>query len=457
MARATGKQRKHGVLPVHAPAQGKRRGCTRQKAPTSEEKKSSPSAKPKAKGHGCTRPMPWNKGVRQTKSGKQHLFIPRDQIPLFLAVALYWAGPKYACVLWLTLVTSRRISETLLLRGTDIRVQGGEDHDAGHILFQLRPEDDDLGGSGKLGAEKVVARLSKDAIAAIQQLRTDGLEYELRPVLEPFKVAAPLLFQMKPLNKGRFQLDTESDDFIFATASKKKNCRPNMSRQSVWDALKVVRKIMFQLTGNRRYNPAKKFQGSRVTVHGATRHTSASLLLSNKHSDEKQPSEPVILEIQQRSDARVFWKHYYHAEEEQVEAALEYGAAPSLYAKEETPTPAAEPPSSWNKEAVAVPCTKQTVDASADLDGAKNTVAAPCEYRSPSLAYKQEKDKLENTVAAPCEKQKPVSLPAQDNNHVPGKVHQYVSRNAGVLCFDLFAVASWKSSWSILIARHFTL
>ena len=148
--------------------------------------------------------------------------IPRDQIPLFLAVALYWAGPKYACVLWLTLVTSRHISEPLLLRGTDIRVQGGEAHDAGHILFQRPPQDDNLGGSGKLGSEKVVARLQKDAIAAIQQLCTDGLEYELRPVLEPFKVAAPLIFQMKPLNKGRFQLDTESDDFVFATASKKK-------------------------------------------------------------------------------------------------------------------------------------------------------------------------------------------------------------------------------------------
>ena len=148
----------------------------------------------------------------------------------------------------------------------------------------------------------MVARLPKDAIAAIQQLCTDGLEYELCPVLEPFKVATPLIFQMKPLNKDRFQLDTESDDFVFATASKKKSCRPNMSRQSVSDALKVVRKIMFQITGNRSYNPATKFQGSRVTVHRATRHTSASLLLSNKHSDD--------LEIQQRSDARVFWKHY---------------------------------------------------------------------------------------------------------------------------------------------------
>ena len=51
----------------------------------------------------------------------------------------------------------------------------------------------------------------------------------------------------------------------------------------------------------------------------------ATLLLSDKHSDEKGLSEHVILEIQQRSDARVFWKHYCHVEEEQVEAALEYG------------------------------------------------------------------------------------------------------------------------------------
>lgn len=180
-------------------------------------------------------------------------------------------------------------------------------------MFQRRPQDDSLGGSGKPGAEKVVARLSKDAIAGIQQLCSDGLEHELRPILEPFKVAVPLIFQMKPLNKDRFQLDTDSENFVFATASKKQGCRPNMSRQSVSEALKVIRKVMFQITGNRRYNPTSKFQGSRVTVHGATRHTSASLLLSNKHSDEKGPSEHVILENQQRSDARVFWKHYYYA------------------------------------------------------------------------------------------------------------------------------------------------
>ena len=108
----------------------------------SEHKKCAPRAKSKAPGRGCTRSKPWNKGLHQTKTCKQHVFIPRDQIALFLAVALYWAGPKCACVLWLTLVTSRRISETLLLRGTDIRVQGGEEHDSGHILFQRRPQDD---------------------------------------------------------------------------------------------------------------------------------------------------------------------------------------------------------------------------------------------------------------------------------------------------------------------------
>ena len=120
-----------------------------------------------------------------------------------------------------------------------------------------------------------------------------------------------------------------------------------MSRQSVSEALKVIRKVMFQITGSQPpYNPTSIFQGSRVTVHGATRHTSASLLLSNTHSDEKGPSEHVILEIQQCSAARVFWKHYYHAEEEQVEAALEYGAAPSLFTKglpEALPTKAAGP------------------------------------------------------------------------------------------------------------------
>ena len=114
MAQATRKRKKHGFHPSAAPTKGKRPSCTRKKVTSSEQKKCAPRAKSKAPGRGSTRSKPWNKGLHQTKTCKQHLFIPRDQIALFLA------GPKYACVLWLTLVTSRRISETLLLRGTDM-------------------------------------------------------------------------------------------------------------------------------------------------------------------------------------------------------------------------------------------------------------------------------------------------------------------------------------------------
>ena len=82
----------------------------------SEHKKCARRAKSNAPGRGCTRSKPWNKGLHQTKTCKQHVFIPRDQIALFLAVALYWAGPKYACPVVNFGVTSRRISETLLRR-----------------------------------------------------------------------------------------------------------------------------------------------------------------------------------------------------------------------------------------------------------------------------------------------------------------------------------------------------
>jgi hypothetical protein len=63
----------------------------------------------------------------------------------------------------------------------------------------------------------------------------------------------------------------------------------------------------------------------------------------------------------------------YHAEEEQVEAALEYGAAPSLFTKglpEALPTEAAVPdgeehtPPSSSKKSVAVSSDKNTVNVS---------------------------------------------------------------------------------------------
>ena len=78
----------------------------------------------------------WNKGRKHSKTNKQHVFVPREQLQLFFAVALFFAGPTYCAVLWIALVTSRRIGETLLLKGTDVRLRGGEDHDAPHILFE---------------------------------------------------------------------------------------------------------------------------------------------------------------------------------------------------------------------------------------------------------------------------------------------------------------------------------
>ena len=151
---------------------------------------------------------------------------------------------------------------------------------------------------------------------------------------------------MKPLNKDRFQLDTDSENFVFCHSVQETGMQAKSVKAKCFGGSQGDQESDVSNYWQPPYNPTSIFQGSRVTVHGATRQTSASLLLSNKHSDEKGPSEHVILEIQQRSDARVFWKHYYHAEEEQVEAALEYRAAPSLFTKglpEALPTEAAVP------------------------------------------------------------------------------------------------------------------
>ena len=94
--------------------------------------------------------VPWNKGQKMSKSDTQHLFIPREDYELFLAVALYFAGPKYVMAFWLTMVTSRRISETLRLHGEDVFLEGGTHHDSPHILFKKRPEEEQYPGVRKL-------------------------------------------------------------------------------------------------------------------------------------------------------------------------------------------------------------------------------------------------------------------------------------------------------------------
>ena len=63
---------------------------------------------------------PWNAGMKQQKTDRQHVFVPREDIELFYATLVYFAGPAIAVAVWLAMVTSRRISETLQCRGNDL-------------------------------------------------------------------------------------------------------------------------------------------------------------------------------------------------------------------------------------------------------------------------------------------------------------------------------------------------
>ena len=242
----------------------------------------------------------WNKGRKHSKTNKQHVFVPREQLQLFFAVALFFAGPAYCAVLWIALVTSRRTGETLLLKGTDVRLRGGEDHDAPRILFE-RGEGDQ--GNGKLPEERVVARLSQEAVDGLTRMKTEGLERQCLPALEPYRKTHPKVFQNKrgggltALRQETFAPDWESEDHVFPSKTKKPGRRPTMARQTVWAALHRVRQVMYELTNHeRRWNPTVRCQGNRVTVHGATRHTSAALLLfnSDKLLQSAKPSQQVI-------------------------------------------------------------------------------------------------------------------------------------------------------------------
>ena len=107
-----------------------------------------------------------------------------------------------------------------------------------------------------------------------------------------------------------------------------------MARQSINAALDKIREIMYAFTRNRRWSPSEKCLGNRATVHGATRHTSAALLLFRRGSDVQPPSESVIMEIQQRSGLKVFRQHYYHCDETAVRDGLEFATVPSPFKKQ---------------------------------------------------------------------------------------------------------------------------
>ena len=165
----------------------------------------------------------WNKGRKHSKTNKQHVFVPREQLQLFFAVALFFAGPTYCAVLWIALVSSRRIGETLLLKGTNVRLRGGEDHDAPHILFE-RGEGDQ--GNGKLPEERVVARLSQEAVDGLTRMKKEGLERQCLPALEPYRKTHPKVFQnrrgggLTALRQETFAPDWESADHVFPSKTK---------------------------------------------------------------------------------------------------------------------------------------------------------------------------------------------------------------------------------------------
>ncbi|CAE7811309.1 unnamed protein product [Symbiodinium necroappetens] len=384
----------------------------------------------------------WNKGKRVKKTGQQFLYVPREDLPLFFAVATYFAGPVYAIVLWLTLVTSRRISEALLLRGSDVKLAGGEHHDEPHVLFQRRPEDKGYGGQGKMGCEQLVARISEEAVQSLQQLEREGQPWIIQPCLEPYQVSHPEVFtRFKALRRTPFHCDFKENSFLFPSHSVRRKCRPCMARQTVWKALDHIRQVLFELTKKRRYNPSAKFQGERITVHGATRHTSAALLLHNhEKSETRPPSEHVVLEIQQRSDARVFRDHYCHAHESEVKAALDYGAAPGPFGASPSKSHSAVdemvvPPSSTSDahaQGAADEVEAQRLD-TRDRDARTTEMVVRLQGEQPRAAQ-------EGGLPAPSARiseASPTVLDLTPQNTQQGDVnkrkHDYVSRNAGAL------------------------
>ena len=86
---------------------------------------------------------------------------------------------------------------------------------------------------------------------------------------------------------------------------------------------------MYELTGQRRYNPNAKFNGSHVSVHGATRHTAAALCMPHPGMSLAPPDEETIMELQQRSDTATFRRHYHHVPDGAIDAALEYTTVPT--------------------------------------------------------------------------------------------------------------------------------
>ena len=268
----------------------------------------------------ATARTPWNKGRHIRRSDQQHLYVPREDLQLFWAVTVYFAGPIYAAAIWFTIVTSRRISEALMLCWTHIHLAGGDMSDEPYVYFGQQASGVPLPGLGKLGAPEIAVTLSPAAVKNIEHMIATGIEWAMLDPLTQFQESHLDVFnKFAPLSKQPFKVRTNCE-FLFPALKKSK--RPCMSRQSVWNATGRAREVMFALTNRRRYNPNAHYNGAHVTVHGATRHTAAALMLWSPARDAPRPSDAVILEVQQRRDLRTFKEHYCHVHPQEVKDAL---------------------------------------------------------------------------------------------------------------------------------------
>ena len=128
--------------------------------------------------------------LKTKKTDRQHLCISRENAQIFLAACVLFTGPVYAFVIWLTIVTGRRISEALQLQGSDTFLSGGTNHDHPHIYFAVKDDHKGVPGMSKL-AGAAVARLSPDAVEEIQELANTGLEWKVMPALVPHRAQGP--------------------------------------------------------------------------------------------------------------------------------------------------------------------------------------------------------------------------------------------------------------------------
>ena len=280
---------------------------------------------------GKSKAKPWNHGQKHSISRAQHVFVQRKDIDIWLAALLFVGGPVHCACMYLGLVTGRRISEVLRLRGKDFCLSGGELCDNAYIRVEARKDEAGKPGLGKVPHGCAVARIGDCVVESIEGLLLNGLEWECKPVLQAYRHKHQKLFaELKPLCQKKFHpARLEDDDLWFpAIGASKQKWR---SRQSIWTAVKATRSFLFTITGKRCFNPDPKFNGAHVHVHGATRHTNAALLMSNPETKQKPPSQTTILELQQRTDAATFVRHYTHAGEDDLQAALKFGSIGSPF------------------------------------------------------------------------------------------------------------------------------